>query len=351
MANGKCALESMVGKMENRKDRQYYNAIMGKGEDSFKNIFEKKWMEYIDNFSTVHKNARQLRIGNRLRPCMVCWGHALATTHIEEMDFEAIVDLAIGIELIHKGSIIIDDYIDDDSARRGEITFHKEYSANETIMFLLFLLGKATEQLTKFVSPTYVSSLICSMANGALRELQLTSTNCFDSGEIDKIVSGETIALIKDSFLFGYRTRKNCMLEMDNILESVAYKCAYSFQLLNDLEPFSAIEQNVKYKQNHNFDFEKNRKNLVLVRLYQKCMPSDRELIQTHINDNELFSVLFALIDKYDMKAVIIEEVEESKKNIIKDLRKMSLIVDNRECLEDFLMFIDDTINLCYLRV
>lgn len=337
--------------MENRKDRQYYNAIMGNGDDSFKSVFEKRWIEYIDNFSTVHKNARQLRIGNRLRPCMVCWGHALATDRIEEMDFETIADLAIGIELIHKGSIIIDDYIDDDSARRGEITFHKEYSANEAIMFLLFLLGKATEQLAKYVDGTYVSNLICSMASGALRELQLTSNNCFDSGEIDKIVSGETIALIKDSFLFGYGTRKKCILEMNDILESVAYKCAYSFQLLNDLEPFSAIEQNVEYKQNHNFDFERNRKNLVMVRLYQKCMPSDRELIQTHINDSQLFNILSVLINKYDIKSVIIEEVEDSKRNITKDLRKMSSIIDNSECLEDFLLFINDTINLCYLRI
>lgn len=243
--------------MKNSKSGRYYNLIMGDSNDSFKIYFEKEWNKFLDSFPTKHKNATQLRIGNRLRPCLVCWGYALSLENIEQIDFENIIGLAIGMELIHKGSIIIDDYIDDDLARRGKITFHKEYSSNEAIIFLLFLLGKAIEQLAGYVDPESISHLICAMSEGALQELCLYHNDFFESIKIDNIVKGETVELIKDSLLFGYTVNKNDILEINRILESVAYKCAYNFQLLNDLEPFSAVNKNTQYKNNHNFDFEK----------------------------------------------------------------------------------------------
>lgn len=337
--------------MDNSKNGKYYNAIMGNDRNSFKNFFERKWIDYINNFPTVHKNATQLRIGNRLRPCLVCWGYALSTSSCEEMDFEKIIDLAIGMELIHKGSIIIDDYIDGDFARKGKITFHKEYSSNEAIIFLLFLLGKATEQLAKFVKYDQISNLICSMSEGALTELCLSNNDLFETAKIDKIVRGETIALITDSLLFGYEINKCKKSEMNVILERIAYKCAYNFQLLNDLEPFSGFKENIKYKNNHNFDVEKNRKNIVITRLYQQCTNEDKNIIITHLKDGELFNILIDLIEKYNLKSLIIKDVEKSKMEINKDLLGLSSLINNKECLEDFLVFINETINQCYLRV
>jgi len=335
--------------MKNRK--KYYDAIMGNYTDSFRNVFERRWIDYIDHFPTAHREAKQLRIGNRLRPCMVCWGYALSTDSVDEMDFEEIIDLAIGIELIHKGSIIIDDYLDDDSARRGEITFHKQYSPNEAVMFLLFLLGRAVEKLTKYVSSDRVSHLICAMSESALRELQLTSGSFFEADEIDRIVKGETVALIKDSLLFGYEIRNQSVHEMNRILENVATKCAYSFQLLNDLEPFTAINQNIQNKHNHNFDFERNRKNLIIARLYQRCSREDKEIIQSHIKDDVLIETLLDLMEKYHIENRVYEEVEKSKQEISAELSGLTTVMDNTECLKDFLYFINNTIDLCYLRV
>lgn len=337
--------------MKNRKRNQYYNAIMGSDKNSFKSCFERSWIQYLDSFPMKHKDAVQLRIGNRLRPCMVCWGYALSTTSIEEMNFEKIIDLAIGMELIHKGSIIIDDYIDDDFARRGQMTFHKEYSPNEAIMFLLFMLGRAIEQLAKYTDVEHISQLICSMSEGALMELGLSQNDFFEIKKINDIVKGETVALITDSLLLGYRFNKKSIPEMNDILERVAYKCAYNFQLLNDLEPFSAIERNVEYKQNHNFDFEKNRKNLIVSRLYQVSTQEDRNLIITHLKDESIFEVLLTLIEKYELRESVIREVENAKVEMIDELSGLESLVNNTECLKDFLLFIDNTIQLCYLRI
>lgn len=337
--------------MENKKVGQYYNAIMGDGQDSFRNYFEKKWNQFLDSFPTKHKNAAQLRIGNRLRPCLVCWGYALSTKRIDEMNFEKIVDLAIGMELIHKGSIIIDDYIDDDMARRGKITFHKEYSSNEAIMFLLFLLGKAVEQLGKYVKYERISQLICSMSEGALKELALSRDDFFQVVKIDEIVKGETVSLIKDSLLFGYEINNGDILKIGKILDSAICKCAYSFQLLNDLEPFSAAKKNIQYKKNHNFDFEKNRKNLVITRLYEQCSEQEKCNIASHLKSERLFDIIFDLMLKYKITDGVIKDVENSKLKINSELSALSPHINNIECLNDFLYFIDDTINLCYLRI
>lgn len=337
--------------MDNKKAGRYYNIIMGNGNDSFKSYFEREWNRFIDSFPTRHKDAVQLRIGNRLRPCLVCWGYALSISSAERLNFESIIDLAIGMELIHKGSLIIDDYIDDDNARRGKITFHREYSPNETIMFLLFLLGKAIEQLGKYVNVERISHLICLMSEGALKELSLSKSDFFQMVKIDDIVKGETVSLIKDSLLFGYEINKNDVSEISKILESVASVCAYNFQLLNDLEPFSAMNKNIQYKNNHNFDFEKNRKNIVIARLYQLCTEEERNTIVSNLTSEQLFKIIYELIEKYRIRDEVINDVETAKSKIESDMLALLPLINNTECVQDFLLFVHETINLCYLRI
>lgn len=337
--------------MDNKKAGRYYNIIMGNGNDSFKSYFEREWNRFIDSFPTRHKDAVQLRIGNRLRPCLVCWGYALSISNTERLNFESVIDLAIGMELIHKGSLIIDDYIDDDNARRGKITFHREYSPNETIMFLLFLLGKAIEQLGKCVNVERISHLICLMSEGALRELSLSKSDFFQMVKIDDIVKGETVSLIKDSLLFGYEINKNDVSEISKILESVASVCAYNFQLLNDLEPFSAMNKNIQYKNNHNFDFEKNRKNMVIARLYQLCTEDERNTIVSNLTSEQLFKIIYELIEKYRIRDGVINDVENAKEKMESEMLTLLPLINNTECVQDFLLFVHETINLCYLRI
>lgn len=339
--------------MDYKNVGRYYNSIMGDDNDSFKSHFEREWNRFMDRFPTRHKDAVQLRIGNRLRPCLVCWGYALSitNTNIEKLNFESVIDLAIGMELIHKGSLIIDDYIDDDDARRGKITFHREYSSNEAIMFLLFLLGKAVEQLGKYVNIERISHLICSMSEGALRELSLSQSDFFQMVKIDDIVKGETVSLIKDSLLFGYEINKNDVSEISEILENVASTCAYNFQLLNDLEPFSAVNRNIQYKDNHNFDFEKNRKNMVIARLYQVCTEEERNTIVSNLKSEQLFKIIYGLIEKYMIRDEIINDVEKAKSKIKLEMLALLPLINNTECVHDFLYFVDETINLCYLRI
>lgn len=337
--------------MDNKNVGRYYNIIMGDGDDSFKSYFEREWNRFMDRFPTKHKDAVQLRIGNRLRPCLVCWGYALSITNIEKLNFESVIDLAIGMELIHKGSLIIDDYIDDDDARRGKITFHREYSSNEAIMFLLFLLGKAVEQLGKYVNVERISHLICSMSEGALRELSLSQSDFFQMVKIDDIVKGETVSLIRDSLLFGYEINKNDVSGISEILESVASTCAYNFQLLNDLEPFSAVNKNIQYKNNHNFDFEKNRKNMVIARLYQVCTEEERNTIVSNLKSEQLFKIIYELIEKYKIRDEVINDVEKAKSKIKLEMLALLPLINNTECVHDFLYFVDETINLCYLRI
>lgn len=330
---------------------QYYRLIMGDGAMAFKPLFEKRWRSFLESFPTKHKNAKQLNIGNRLRPSLVCWGYALSTANVEELEFEKIIDLAIGIELLHKGSIIIDDYIDGDTARRGQAAFHVEYSPNETIMFLLFLLGKATEKLGESVSAGYVSKLICDMSCGALKELCLPQEDLFEIKELNEIVKGETTALIKNSLLFGYEINKNSDRKMGQVLESIANKCAYNFQLLNDLEPFSVTNKNVDYKNNKNFDVGKHRKNLVVAHLYQTCSPEDRLIIESNLENPGLFDLLMELIQKYDIRDYMIQMVENAKEEILQEIHTLEPLVYNKICLNDFILFITEMINRCYLRL
>lgn len=151
--------------------------------------------------------------------------------------------------------------------------------------------------------------------------------------------------------MFGYEIKNKSVPEMYVILESVMTKCAYSFQLLNDLEPFTAIKQNIRNKQNHNFDFEKKRKNLIVARLYQKCSLTDKEIMQKYSGKRELIDVILKLIQKYHIEDIVINEVETSKREITEELHGLSKATNNTECLNDFLFFVNYILDLCYLRV
>lgn len=75
-------------------------------EDRFLSSFDCAWNETLEHYKC---RQAQLNSGSRLRPLMVLWGY--------------IANVAVSIELIHKGTILLDDWIDQDEARHGEKAF------------------------------------------------------------------------------------------------------------------------------------------------------------------------------------------------------------------------------------
>ncbi len=76
--------------------------------------------------------------GRRIRPSLFLY---LATS-VEEVD-KKLSDIAVGIELVHRASIIADDILDFDETRRQRPTFHLQQGKDTAFILPYFLFGHA----------------------------------------------------------------------------------------------------------------------------------------------------------------------------------------------------------------
>lgn len=110
--------------------------------DNYKSVFEKEWNIELTELDIPIALSNQMKNGNRLRPLLFAWGYAISSP-VNCLNLNKIAKMSIGIEMVHKASIIVDDIVDDDDFRNGEAAFHVEHSVNEGIVFSNFLVNRS----------------------------------------------------------------------------------------------------------------------------------------------------------------------------------------------------------------
>lgn len=290
----------------------YYNRIVGDSEQSCKCFFHNKWISFLDDISLPYSNGVQLRIGNHLRPLLVYWGNALGTEKEENILNEDVTELAICVEILHKVSIIVDDLIDHDIRRHNKSAFHIQYTPEETIIFAVFMMGKAFEKIN-ILSQKYknlkspfneiFTKTLQEMAGGCLQELSLTIEQRYNYENIVSIICKETSTLIKNSLLLGFMTNKTKKQKPLQMIELIGDKVGYLFQAMNDLEPFCSASNLIQHKGMLNMDFEHSRKNIVLPYIYGSC--SIREKSQLLKSEKINMEIVLDLYKKYKIENII----------------------------------------------
>ena len=291
---------------------------------SFLKNFDIFW---TDTINSIGLDSAQLKIGNRLRPQICFWGY-LATVNSYDVathDYNHVARIAVSIELVHKASLLIDDWIDDDSERHGNPSFHIEYSPQQAVLCALNMIGCAMDRLESaftgdivlphnyYLCLKAVLKTVCSMAKGALEELRLEEAEFFNSEKIREITRLETSEIIGNSLLLGYYAGagKNVNPEIEKRFKAIGDKCGYLFQAFNDLEAYVSPNKLMEHKGELNFDFQSKRKNLAVATLYELASIRDREVL---INSNQ--ATLLKLMKKYK----VIDTMRRELKNVYLDL-------------------------------
>ena len=252
--------------------------ILGNDKTSFLNIFKVIWNKHLQSFPRRYRKGEQFLIGARYRPVILCWGYALSGNSFNIKKRSEVAQFAVHIELLHKSTLLIDDLIDNDSLRHGKKAFHVQYTANEAILFAYYLLGDSFQQITNSLKDSQIKleyynivNLFCEtikeMASGALKEMNLSSKQFTSLKVIKEIIENQTISLIKNSLLIGYKFG-NGDINLIKIVDNIGYDCGYIFQLLNDLEPFGSAAINVGHKGKNNIDILRSRKNLTVAFIF-----------------------------------------------------------------------------------
>ncbi|KGA99146.1 heptaprenyl diphosphate synthase subunit II [Alkalihalobacillus alcalophilus ATCC 27647 = CGMCC 1.3604] len=105
--------------------------------------------------------------GKRIRPVFV-----LLAAKFGEYDIEKLKHIAVPLELIHMGSLVHDDVIDDAELRRGEKTVKSQWDNRVAMYTGDFIFGKAVETSAIFVNPSIHEIMSNAMVEICLGEIE-----------------------------------------------------------------------------------------------------------------------------------------------------------------------------------
>ena len=306
----------------------YYVDKMKEGKHivEFLKVFQKEWdecLKTLDEFDEIA--AKQFKVGDRLRPIMFFLGSSYKCYNdLEDKDYVDIAKAACSLELIHKSSVMFDDFIDKDSKRKGTVTFHEQYpNINTMILLGNAMLAKAQinfigcSNIFKCSDKAVIESVnelaetIVNLCTGCYKELSRANYDKQDVNEIKNIIYLETVSLIKGSIKLGYRCfHSDQGHENLETIEQLGEAFGYVFQYLNDLEPFSqrVLYERHKGKKNH---FDYGKKNIALITLYNEAQTEEKNIF-----DHPDYDKIMKLYQKYEIEQKILEMVKEEMSKI-----------------------------------
>ena len=334
------------------ENRLFDTLVLGSSTNSFINLFELRWKEHLSSFPQKYRQAKQLQIGSRFRPLLVAWGHLLSGGDFGSARRLEVANLAVYVELLHKATLLIDDFIDGDNARHGRPAFHAEFGDHEAVLFAIYLLGDCLDELSastrcfhrEKLYPDIVDLLsraIKDMALGGLEEINLDRDEFGSISKIEKIMELQTAALVKNGLLVGYKYGRGDPAG-DRAIDSLGYDSSYLFQALNDLEPFLGARRNSDYKGAANTDVSRFRKNLAVANLLNKLSARDRK--EFHGLRTNSASLLGAKLEEWLHEYRVIEHMAENlglvKQNIDRTINTLPVDEDRRGGFASFIDYV-----------
>ncbi len=334
----------------------YLNLL--RDEEGYIYHFKKEWEQKMQNMNLPQAFSKQLHNGNKLRPLLFYWGYTIAE-NVDTIDFAKIAKSAVPIEMIHKASIIVDDLIDGDITRNGDISFHKEFDLESTIVFSNYLVAEAfsefinnnmfDENKNKTVyTIKKLAACVSDMTLGCMQELNLKEIDYGNKQYIDSILRKETVSLISNSLLLGFLSNKNANEDVEEIIYKIGEIYGYIFQVLNDLEPYSNVNTIEKSKTNVNLDI--CRKNIIFSSIYECSTIFEKQRI-TKIINNEIDDkdYIYKLFKKYKIKEETLKSVNQNRALAEEYISNLSS--ENALWCMNFKIFLSEVFKHCIDRV
>ncbi|MCR4719074.1 MAG: polyprenyl synthetase family protein [Firmicutes bacterium] len=312
----------------------------------FDELFNAHWQAVLEILDTKHP---QLIQGSRLRPQISLWGFLISKQNPSKEDINKIASAAVSIELIHKATIIIDDWIDNDKERHGLNSYHYDNSPEDAVILSLNMISLSLKRLENCVNSGIIMPqhyIICLntliktiyyMSKGALEEIRLKDAHIFNKDKISKIIQYETSEIIGNSLLFGYYVGLDQEIPYQHIVNEIKFigdRFGYIFQVFNDLEVFMCPYKLKEHKGDINMDFFLNRKNIVVATLYEVIKPKERELIKNCTSQQ-----LQNLIAKYQITDFLYTQADIQYKNLLDRINKLYNINIPQKWICGFLEF------------
>ena len=266
------------------------------------------------------------RGGKRWRPVLF-----LLITEAIGGDIERVKDFVVIPELIHEGTIIVDDLEDQGELRRGKPCLHKIFgediamNAGNFIYFLpLLALAKNKNKFKSEVLVRAYETYIQEMINIGLGQ----GTDIYwHKGKAKKITEKEYLQMC--AFKTGCLSRMAAKLavilsggqdELAERLGQVAEAMGVAFQIQDDiLDITSAGPERKGFGKSFGNDIKEGKRSLMVIHTLEKATKKDKkrliELLDKHTDDLEERKAALKIIKKYDS----IEYAKKVAKKIMRE--------------------------------
>ncbi len=180
--------------------------------------------------------------GKRLRPILTILSYSM----VSDESYENIMDLAIGVELVHTASLIHDDIIDMATTRRGLTTLSEKYGIYNAIVVGDYLFTRAYELASR-----YGPEVARIMAHGAVKLAEGQTLEYVNLGNLNlseelylKIISDKTASFFA-ACADGAAVVAASNMKVRKSLSDFAYNMGMAFQITDDILDIMGDEKNI----------------------------------------------------------------------------------------------------------
>lgn len=334
--------KSMEKFIPRKMDDEYIDWLTGKHRYKFniealnKTLSEPIW-DYLD------------RGGKRFRPALF-----LLLVEALEGDAEKLKDFASVIELLHNGSIMVDDIEDDSDLRRGKPCTHKLFGTDIAINagnFMYFagygaLLKKSSEFSPETMVRAYnaVAKEMIVIHTGQAMDIawhnNLANADNISEGEYLQMCANKTGVLLRLAArlaaIFSGKDEKT-----EEMLAEFTETIGIAFQIQDDV---MNLEPPDKWGKEAGDDINEGKRTLIVLHALKKADDEDKkrllEILKMHTKDQKIIDEAIGIMRKYGS----IDHAREYAKDMVKVSWEKTepLLSDNpaREKLKKFAEFL-----------
>ncbi len=326
-----------------------------------KNI-DKKWLEFtfgVPRYSYSLEAADKSLVkptwdfisrgGKRWRPILF-----LLITQAVNGDMEKIKDIVIIPELIHNGTIIIDDIEDDGELRRGKPVLHKIFgidialnAGNFLYFFPLLALSKNRDKFKPEILVKAYETYIQEMINLSLGQ----GTDIYwHRGGVEEIKEEEYLQMC--AFKTGCLSRMSAKLAVilagasDELTEAagkVAEAMGVAFQIQDDILDIVG-EKFAKGKGGLGMDITEGKRTLMVIHTLKNATEEDRkrliEILNKHTDDKKERTEAIEIIKKYGSIEYAQKRAREIMKQAWAETDKLLVASPAKERLNEFVNYL-----------
>nr|WP_255731292.1 heptaprenyl diphosphate synthase component II [Solibacillus sp. MA9] len=206
-------------------------------------IIENELEQALNSSSHILNNASIYLLqggGKRIRPVFVLLSAKFGDYNIERMK-----NIAVPLELIHMGSLVHDDVIDDSDMRRGRETVKSQYNNRVAMYTGNFIFGKALQYVTDIEDPRVhriLAETMVELVNGEV--IQIEDKFRLDQHLKDyfRRIKRKTALLIESSCELG-AVVSGADEKTIRHLKRYGYFVGMSFQIVDDILDFTATDK------------------------------------------------------------------------------------------------------------